>query len=120
MTELCFICKGLKEIVHTDDLDQSYCAECVATVPIPPEVLGQLYLDVTVPFREGDRVRCTFPPDIYEGIGVIDKVHFDLEHGGTPVYPTFAVTMEEKANPEVPDQSLYTESCLELVEGAAK
>jgi hypothetical protein len=114
VAECCYLCKAFKEIVYVDELDQSYCMDCFVTTPIPGDVWGRIFLLMTVPFQVGDKVKCSLY-DRYEGIGHVDAVHFDLKHGGTPVYPTFHVVMDEKAFDEVPDDSLYTEVCLEKV-----
>ena len=83
-------------------------------MPLPLELQSLIYLAITTPFRVGDKVAAWAGAEIYEGVGVIKEVSFALEHGGTPVFPTFKVAFEDKAYPEVPDEAWYTQVCLRL------
>lgn len=120
MRDLCFGCKSFKDVVTTEaDTGQPFCADCAATLPPAPEQVALAFLALTIPFQPGDRVRASTAGGteyaIFDGVGEVTDVYMDLEHGGTPVFPTFRVVIDEKAYPEAPDEALYTEVCLEKV-----
>lgn len=116
MTGVCQSCKQLAEIVHTDDLGLEYCALCTADLPKPSEVLGLEYLLANPPYAQGDRVECRTAGQIYDGVGIVQDISFEIERGGgTLLYPAFLVTIDEPANEHSPAQAFYTEPCLTRV-----
>lgn len=120
MTEtlgLCESCKELKSIAYTDPVGREYCSACLITLPVPAVQRILAYLMVTIPFQVGDRVQCRTAGVLYDGIGVIDEVSISPENFGTPVHPSFHVTLTEKAYPEAPDALWYCEKQLRRVEG---
>jgi hypothetical protein len=48
-------------------------------------------------------------------VGVVEGIHFDSDHYGTPIWPTFSVALEEKSSDDVPDQALYLETYMSKV-----
>lgn len=108
---LCTTCRLIKDIVYTDDLGLHYCANCIETAPLPSVAKAMDFLYATVPFAVGDRVECRTGEE-FDGVGVIDGVYFDIQHGGTPVYPTFNVVLDEKSSEDIPGEGLYPENCL--------
>lgn len=117
-TGLCESCRELKPIAWTDVVDRQYCADCLSSLPVPSPSRLLEFLMITIPYRVGDQVRCYTAGALYDGIGVIDEVSFDLEKFGTPVHPSFHVTITEKAYDEAPDELWYTERCLKSVDDA--
>jgi len=116
VAKMCYSCKALKEIVYTDSNEVDYCRECVGAIPTPSVVRAMDFLMATIPYAAGDRVECRTGGEIFDGIGVVDGVSFDLKDGGTPVYPAFHVVLDDKAYPEAPDECWYTEVCLRPAE----
>lgn len=114
MTErVCFTCKRLGEIVHTDQLDRGYCARC----HVPRDIVyAQAFMALTQPFEVGDRVECRTAGVIFDGTGVIEEISTDLKDGGTWVYPAYRIKFDTKAYDSVPDVQLYTEICLTKVD----
>ena len=114
---VCTGCKFPKEIVYTDELEQGYCADCVGMAEIPASAKVLAFLLATIPFQIGDRVECRVR-DVFEGVGTVDAIYFDIEHAATPVYPTFHVALDGKVptENESPWADLYTENCLTKVE----
>lgn len=108
----CFTCKEVKETVHTDELEHQFCVDCYSQHNID---VAYEFLALTVPFSVGDRVECKTAGICYDGIGIVENVYFDVEHGGSLVYPMFRVRIEEKAHSYAPEIGSYTESCLSLV-----
>jgi len=121
-TKLCYGCKHIREIAHVDPLDRGYCIDCVKDMPVGSAVRAMQFLTLTIPFLVGDRVHAYTAGEIYDGVGTVTEVSIDVEHGGTPVYPTFRVTIDQKSDDDAPDEGWYTECCLrkvtELVEQA--
>lgn len=115
MGEVCRGCKKLKELVYTDDFGLRYCAECAELKPKKPETLGLEFLLATIPFGRGDRVECRTGAVTYDGVGTVQEVSFNIEHGGTLVFPAFRVEIDEPANEHSPDEGWYTETCLKKV-----
>jgi hypothetical protein len=112
MKKVCYSCKRLKGIVHTDELDRGYCDKCF----VPRDLIYAMnFMALTVPFKVGDRVECRTGGQLYDGIGVVEEVSTDLKNGGTWVHPSFLVRFEEKAYETVPETLWYTESCLTKV-----
>ena len=71
------------------------------------------YLLATVPYQEGDRVECRTAGVIFDGIGTVQDVSFEVERGGgTPIFPAFLVKIDEPANDDSPEEGWYTEVCL--------
>lgn len=114
---VCQGCKQLAEIVHTDSLGLGYCAQCATVIPPPPpiEILGLQFLLDNPPFDPGDRVECRTGGEIYDGVGVVQEMSYDFEHGGTLIFPAFRVAIEEPANEHSPEEAWYTEVCLKKV-----
>jgi hypothetical protein len=113
---LCEVCKELKELAYTDPVGREYCLDCFSTLPIPTASRIVEYLMLTIPFAIGDRVECRTAGVLYDGIGVIEDISIELEHYGTPTFPSFKVHLTEKAYPECPDYVYYMESQLKKVE----
>ncbi len=112
MEKVCFACKHLRPIVHTDELDRLFCGDCY----VPRDLIyANAFMTVTIPFHKGDRVSCRTGGVLYDGIGVVEEISTDLKDGGTWVHPAFRVRFEKKAYDTVPDELWYTESCLEKV-----
>lgn len=109
----CWACKSIAKIVYTDESDRDYCAKCVADLPIPSEIQGLAYLVQTVPFNVGDKVECRTAGELYDGDGEVVEVSMDSENGGgSLVYPTFRVALEDKVIDTLPDSLWYSEICL--------
>lgn len=117
MSGLCYECKQLKPVAYTDSLDHDYCEGCFSVLSVPPPPTLMDFLQVTVPYRVGDRVECRTAGALFDGVGKIDQISTDLENYGTPVYPSFHVVIDDKAYPDAPDSLWYTESCLTKVDG---
>jgi len=113
---LCESCKELKEIAYTDPVGREYCTGCFSELPIPTATRILEYLMLTIPFRIGDRVECRTAGALFDGVGTIDDISIELENFGTPTYPSFHVTIDEKAYPEAPDSLWYMESQLKKVD----
>ena len=113
--KLCFGCKELREIVYADPVDRGYCAECVQSINFGSVARAMQFLALTIPFKVGDRVQAYTAGELYDGVGTVTEVYFDLEHGGTPVYPSFRVVIDEPADENSPAEGLYTEICLRRV-----
>lgn len=109
---LCESCRELKPVTWTDVVGREYCAGCFSVLPVPTTSRLMDYLMISIPFHVGDVVECRTAGVLYDGIGVIDEVSFDPAKFGTPVYPSFHVTLTEKDYPEAPDSLWYTENCL--------
>lgn len=122
MRDLCYGCKQFKEIVYTQGgTDQPFCEECSMIQPLTSDEWATVLLVAPdspwgPPFRPGDKVEARTAGTIYDGVGEVTNMYMDLEHGGTPVYPTFRVVLNEKAHDQAPDEALYTEVCLTKVE----
>lgn len=112
---VCQGCKQLAEIAHTDSLGLGYCARCAKDIPVPSETLGLEYLIANPPFVAGDRVECRTGGEIYDGVGTVQEMSFDFEHGGTLIYPAFRVVIDEPANEHSPKEGWWTEVCLKKV-----
>lgn len=111
--KVCYSCKHLRDIIHTDELERGYCSQCYA----PRDLLYAFnFMMLTIPFQVGDRVECRTGGQLYDGIGTVEEISADLENGGTWVHPAFRVRFEEKAYDTVPDLQWYTESCLKKVD----
>jgi hypothetical protein len=115
VTKLCFGCKELREIAYADPVDRGYCAECVQSINFGSVARAMQFLSLTIPFAVGDRVQAYTGGELYDGVGTVTEIFFDLEHGGTPVYPSFRVVIDEPADENAPDEALYTEICLKKV-----
>lgn len=113
----CFACKHLREIVHTDELERSFCSQCY----IPRDVLFAMnFMAATVPFKIGDRVECRTAGMIYDGVGTVVEISTEPKDGGTWVYPSFLVEFEDKVRKDLPDRQLYTEIGLTKVDKKVK
>lgn len=114
---LCIGCKQKRELVYVDsDTGIGYCESCVEFRPLAPEEQGLLFLLSSIPFEVGDVVECRTGSILYDGVGVVEEVSFDLVNGGTPSNPSFRVRFTEKSDSKVPDEFWYTEVCLKDVE----
>jgi hypothetical protein len=110
---LCWICKGVREIVYTDSVERQYCRNCVALLPASQSDMLMSFLSATVPYRVGDIVSCKTAGQVYDGIGHVVEVSFDPKDLASPVVPMFRVAMDEKAYSQVPDEIWFSEICLE-------
>lgn len=90
----------------------SFCRVCTQRLDLPSEFDWRLFLLATVPFEVGDRVEARTAAEIFDGVGTVEEVSMSLEHGGTPVYPTFRVVIDEPAYDQAPAEAWYTEVCL--------
>ena len=114
MTDQCYSCKRQAE-VFSGPRGLRYCNSCVNDLPSPSVVDAMGFLFSTIPFKPGDTVEARTAGEILDGVGRVEEVSFDLLKGGTPVYPSFRVVIDEKAYPEAPDEAFYTECCLTRV-----
>lgn len=112
MTRLCFGCKELQEIAYVDAISRGYCSECTMSLPIGSVVRAMGFLSLTIPYKPGDRVQAYTAGELYDGVGTVTDVHYDLKHGGTPVIPMFRVIIDEPADEHAPTSGLYPEACL--------
>lgn len=109
--KVCFSCHDLvEEIAYVDPIDRGYCLPCAIQLPIGSVARAMQFLSLTIPFKVGDVVEARTAGEIYDGIGTVTAVHFDLEHGGTPIRPSFEVRIDKKAYPDCPDHICYMES----------
>lgn len=129
MNDLCFGCKQFKEIVYTQGgTNHPFCEPCSIIQPLTSDEWALMLLVAPdspygPPFKPGDKVEArqviasngTEIEFKVEGVGEVTNVYMDLEHGGTPVYPTFRVVISDKAYDEAPDEGLFTEVCLTKV-----
>jgi hypothetical protein len=115
VVKLCYQCKELREIAYADPVDRGYCAECTAVMPIGSVARAMQFLSATIPFKVGDRVEARTAGEIYDGIGTVTEVSFDLVHGGTPVIPMFRVVIDTPADEHAPEQGWYPETFLARV-----
>lgn len=112
----CSLCK-VNPATQGEDSFFRVCDDCAslnAQTPSPPVTLGS-FLAVSTPFVVGDRVECRTGAVWRDGIGTIDEVDYTFHHGGTPVYPTFHVVIDEPVNEDSPQEAWYTEVCLTRV-----
>lgn len=113
----CWGCKARKEITYVEEeTGREFCYECMLALPPTNDELRRIFLMLTIPFKVGDRVEARTGATLYDGVGVVTEISTSLEHGGTVVYPTFLVKMEQKAYSEVPDEMWMTEVCLQKVD----
>lgn len=77
------------------------------------------FLAATVPYSEGDRVRCRTGGQVLDGVGRVVRVSHDPADLASPVMPMFLVAIDEKAYEDAPEEAWYSEVCLEPAEGAA-
>lgn len=121
MKDLCSNCRKLKELVaQVSETSIGYCADCIEWRPLDPEEQGLLFLLMTIPFAVDDVVECRTGGQLYDGIGVVEEISFDLKNGGTPVCPAFRVRLIEKAYDLDPDVMYYTECCLTKVKSSVQ
>ena len=117
-TDLCYGCKRFVEIVWTDSTTrQPFCQSCVDAMPPTRDEVNMILLlapwsPIGPPFKPGDRVEARLAAVLLDGVGTVREMSISLEHGGTPIYPAFRVTIDEKAHPGAPDEAWYTEVCL--------
>ncbi len=121
MRDLCSGCKQFRDIDYTSPEGQPWCAACSMTPPLTSDEWAMMLLVAPdspwgPPFRPGDKVEARTAGQIYDGVGEVTHMSMNLEHGGTPVYPTFRVVISEKAHDQAPDDAWYTEVCLTKVE----
>lgn len=113
MIDICTRCKQTREIVLSEEgTNLAYCQNCADWQPLSFEEQSIAFLLMTVPFHIGERVECRTAGQLYDGIGVVEEISFDLKNGGTPVYPAFRVRFEEKAYEEMSNEQWYCEICL--------
>jgi len=112
----CWGCRTHKEIYYTEDeTGRQFCQPCFAAMPPSSDDMRMMFLLLTIPFKVGDRVEARTAGTLFDGVGVVEDVSISLEHGGTPVYPTFHVKLDDKAYDDAPDDAWYTEVCLQKV-----
>lgn len=116
---LCEVCKELKETAYTDPVGREYCGGCFSTLPVPTASRIVEYLMLTIPFQVGDRVECRTAGVLFDGVGNIDEISIEPENFGTPAYPSFHVTIDDKAYEDAPDELWYMETQLRRVEDGA-
>lgn len=122
MRDLCYGCKTFREIVYTQGgTENPFCEQCSVIQPLTSDEWALLLLVAPgspfgPPFKPGDRVEARTAGQIYDGVGEVTNVSMSLEHGATPVYPTFRVVIDDKAHDQAPDEAWYTEVCLTRVE----
>lgn len=122
MRDLCFGCKSFKDIAHTESgTERPFCQECALTQPLTSDewafvLLTAPWSPFSAPFKPGDKVEARTGAQVYDGVGEVTDMSMSLDHGGTPVYPTFKVVISEKAHDLAPDEAWYTEICLTKVE----
>lgn len=112
----CSGCKAHKEITYTEQgTGRDFCYDCMLTLPPSNDELRMIFLMLTIPFKVGDRVEARTGATLLDGVGVVKEISTSLEHGGTVVYPTFLVKIDEPAYEGVPEEMYYTEVCLQKV-----
>lgn len=109
---LCEFCRELKPVAYTDTVGREFCGDCQSTVNAYSVPAMLAYLLLTLPFAVGDKVECRTAGALYDGVGTIDNISMDPADWGTVVYPSFHVTIEDKAYPEAPDELWYPEASL--------
>lgn len=114
---LCYICRLVRPIVHRDeDTGLGCCEDCIPLARLQvQDLLDLAFLSETIPFLPGDRVECRTAGIWLDGRGSVTAIDQQLEHGGTPVYPTFHVVIDEPVNDNSPTEAWYTEVCLTKV-----
>lgn len=112
---ICEGCKEIQSIGWTDSVGREYCIPCFMDLHAPSTYRMLEHLTFSIPYQVGQRVRCYTAATLYDGIGTIDEISIEPEKYGTPVYPSFHVTLTQKAYPEAPDSLYYTEACLKPV-----
>lgn len=114
---LCHGCKLPKPIAYVnEDTGQPYCTNCLLTLlPLSQEWRDMAFLAATIPYRPGDRVEARVAGQVLDGVGQVTEVSTSLEHGGTPVYPTFRVVIDQPAHEHAPTEAWYHENCLSRV-----
>jgi hypothetical protein len=118
---LCYGCKTFAESAYVQPLtEREFCQACALMQPLTTEDWTAFLLmspqSVLGPqFHPGDVVECRTAAIVYDGVGTIAEMSMSLKHGGTPIYPTFRVVLDEKAHDEAPDEAWYTEICLKKV-----
>lgn len=121
MRDLCWGCKGFKDIVWVEDgTEHPFCEACLAQIPLSSDewafiLLTSPWSPVGPPFKKGDVVECRTGARVLDGIGVVQDMDMSLEYGGTPIYPTWKVVLTEKAREDALDEQWYTEVCLTRV-----
>lgn len=115
----CLLCRQEKPIVLNDgDPGIGYCEDCEVLAPPLARARREyiaLSLFMTTPYLVGDKVECRTAGIWLDGTGTVVEVDRILEHGGTPVYPTFHVNIENPINDDSPTDGWYTEVCLRKV-----
>jgi len=121
MRDLCGVCKSFREIVWKEDgTNRPYCEPCLSQLPLSSDEWAFILLTAPwspfgPPFKQGDVVECRTAGQIYDGVGTVHEMDVELEHGGTPIYPTWRVVLSTKAHENAPDERWYTENCLSRV-----
>jgi hypothetical protein len=114
MRDICVGCKAFVDIVYIEEgTDRPFCQPCALSLPPSSEELALIFLQLTIPYKVGDRVvaRQALSIDEFrtEGVGTVQEVSTSLEHGATCVYPTFLVTIEEPAYEGAPADGWFCE-----------
>jgi hypothetical protein len=114
--DLCYGCKAIKEIAYTEQgTSRTFCQECALQLPPTSEELALLFIQLTCPYKVGDRVEARTAGTVFDGVGVVTEISTQVINGGTPVYPSFQVELETKEHEKAPDKAWYTEVCLRKV-----
>lgn len=114
--DLCWNCKDYVEIAYTEaGTLRSFCKPCALQLPPTSEELALIFLEVTCPFKVGDKVEARTAGEVFDGVGVVQEISTELRNGGTRVYPSFRVKLETKEHDLAPDEAFYTEICLRKV-----
>jgi hypothetical protein len=120
-TDLCYGCKRFVEIAWTEGgTERPYCRACTDAIPPTQDQLNMLLLlapwsPIGPPFVPGDVVEARTGAILFDGVGTVREMSTSLKNGATPIYPTFLVTITEKAHEGAPDEAWYTEVCLTRV-----
>jgi hypothetical protein len=92
---------------YIDPINRGYCLQCAAySVPIGSAVWAMGFRSLTIPFTVGDRVHAYSGGELYDGIGHVSEVSFDMQHS-SPVEPTFHVVIDEPADELAPADANY-------------
>jgi len=114
--DVCWSCRFYRDIEYTEaGTQRPFCKACALQLPPTSEELAMLFIEVTCPFKVGDKVEARTAGEVFDGTGEVLEISTDLRHGGTRVYPSFLVRLDTKEHDLAPDQAYYTEICLKKV-----
>jgi len=117
MRDICVGCKAFTDIVYVEEgTERPFCQPCAQTLPPSSDELAVIFLQLSIPYKVGDKVVARQALSVEEfrteGVGTVQEVSTDLAHGGTQVYPTFHVIIDEPAYEGAPTDGWFTEVCL--------